>query len=67
MCAHHHHHHPSVCTPSPPLIVHHHQAERRLQEEVERVRAYLDESTEPKITKVAEQELIKEQVSDEGG
>lgn len=56
-----------MCTPSPPLIVHHHQAERRLQEEVERVRAYLDESTEPKITKVAEQELIKEQVSDEGG
>lgn len=42
------------------------QAERRLQEEVERVRSYLDESTEPKITKVAEQELIAEQVSPEG-
>jgi uncharacterized OsmC-like protein len=39
------------------------QAERRLQEEVERVRAYLDDSTEPKITKVAEQELIAKQVS----
>lgn len=38
------------------------QAERRLQEEVERVRAYLDESTEPKITKVAEHELIAKQV-----
>jgi hypothetical protein len=38
------------------------QAERRLQEEVERVRAYLDESTEPKITRVAEQELIAKQV-----
>lgn len=38
------------------------QAERRLQEEVERVRAYLDDSTEPKITKVAEQELIAKQV-----
>lgn len=38
------------------------KAERRLQEEVERVRSYLDESTEPKITKVAEQELIAEQM-----
>jgi hypothetical protein len=38
------------------------QAERRLQEEVERVRAYLDDSTEPKITKVAERELIAKQV-----
>lgn len=43
------------------------QAERRLQEEVERVRAYLDESTEPKITKVAEQELIAKQVRCGGG
>lgn len=38
------------------------KAERRLQEEVERVRAYLDESTEPKITKVAEHELIAKQM-----
>jgi hypothetical protein len=39
------------------------KAERRLEEEVERVRSYLDESTEPKIIKVAETELIQEQVS----
>jgi hypothetical protein len=37
------------------------QAERRLEEEAERVRAYLDESTEPKITQVAEAELIQQQ------
>jgi hypothetical protein len=38
------------------------QAERRLAEEVERVKNYLDESTEPKITRVAEHELITVQV-----
>jgi hypothetical protein len=31
------------------------------------VRAYLDESTEPKITRVAEQELIAKQVRPHGG
>lgn len=38
------------------------QAEKRLAEEVERVKNYLDESTEPKITRVAENELIAAQV-----
>lgn len=38
------------------------QAERRLAEEVERVKNYLDASTEPKITRVAEHELITVQV-----
>eukprot|EP00882_Tetradesmus_deserticola_P002834 GHRQ01003012.1.p1 GENE.GHRQ01003012.1~~GHRQ01003012.1.p1 ORF type:complete len:735 (+),score=416.28 GHRQ01003012.1:173-2206(+) len=38
------------------------KAERRLAEEVERVKNYLDESTEPKITHVAEHELITVQM-----
>ena len=38
------------------------QAERRLNEEVERVANYLDPSTEAKLTRVAEQELIHNQV-----
>ncbi len=38
------------------------QAERRLVEEVERVANYLDPSTEAKLTRVAEQELIQNQV-----
>ncbi|WIA11985.1 hypothetical protein OEZ85_012066 [Tetradesmus obliquus] len=38
------------------------KAERRLAEEVERVKNYLDESTEPKITRVAEHELITMQM-----
>ena len=38
------------------------QAERRLAEEVERVKHYLDASTEAKITRVVENELIREQV-----
>lgn len=38
------------------------QAEKRLAEEVDRVKNYLDESTEPKITRVAENELIAAQV-----
>eukprot|EP00879_Flechtneria_rotunda_P001881 GHRR01002052.1.p1 GENE.GHRR01002052.1~~GHRR01002052.1.p1 ORF type:complete len:737 (+),score=264.98 GHRR01002052.1:271-2481(+) len=38
------------------------KAEKRLAEEVERVKNYLDESTEPKITRVAEQELIAVQM-----
>ena len=38
------------------------QAERRLAEEVERVANYLDPSTEAKLTRVAEQELIQNQV-----
>ncbi len=37
------------------------QAERRLTEEVERVANYLDPSTEAKLTRVAEQELIHNQ------
>jgi hypothetical protein len=43
------------------------QAERRLAEEVERVKNYLDESTEPKITRVAEHELITVQVRTRSG
>ena len=39
------------------------RAERRLAEEGERVRAYLDASTEPKVTAVVERELVGEQVS----
>jgi cullin 3 len=38
------------------------QAERRLGEEVDRVKHYLDASTEAKITRVVENELIREQV-----
>eukprot|EP00878_Enallax_costatus_P014463 GHUV01015127.1.p1 GENE.GHUV01015127.1~~GHUV01015127.1.p1 ORF type:complete len:678 (+),score=256.68 GHUV01015127.1:760-2793(+) len=38
------------------------KAEKRLAEEVERVKNYLDESTEPKITRVAENELISAQM-----
>ncbi len=46
------------------------KAERRLAEEVDRVKLYLDASTEPKITRVVENELVREQVgllSLEGG
>ena len=38
------------------------KAERRLHEEKERVDNYLDPSSEPKITRVVENELIKKQV-----
>ena len=38
------------------------KAERRLAEEVERCVNYLDPSSEPKITAVVEQELIRKQV-----
>lgn len=38
------------------------RAERRLAEEAERVRLYLDASTEPKIARVVEDELIREQM-----
>ena len=38
------------------------RAEKRLQEEAERVVNYLDPSSEPKITLVVENELIKKQV-----
>ena len=38
------------------------KAERRLLEEIERVQNYLDPSSEPKITKVVETELIGKQV-----
>ena len=38
------------------------RAERRLHEEVERVDNYLDPSSEPKITRVVENELIQKQV-----
>lgn len=37
-------------------------AERRLEEEKERVINYLDPSTEPKMTRVLEKELISKQV-----
>jgi hypothetical protein len=43
------------------------KAERRLAEEGERVKLYLDPTTEPKITKVLEAELIAAQVSVLGG
>ena len=39
------------------------KAERRLAEEVERCVNYLDPSSEPKITAVVEQELIRKQAS----
>ena len=39
------------------------KAERRLHEEKERVDNYLDPSSEPKITRVVENELIKKQVT----
>jgi cullin 3 len=39
------------------------KAEKRLSEEMERVKNYLDVQTEPRITKVVEIELIREQVS----
>lgn len=39
------------------------KAERRLAEEAERVTHYLDPSTEAKITRVVETELIGKQVS----
>ena len=42
------------------------QAERRLAEEVERVKHYLDATTEPKITRVVENELLREQVRGRG-
>ena len=38
------------------------KAERRLHEEVERVDNYLDPSSEPKMTRTVENELIKKQV-----
>lgn len=38
------------------------KAEKRLAEESERVTQYLDASTEPKITKVVETELVQKQV-----
>lgn len=38
------------------------KAEKRLSEELERVKNYLDPSTEPKITKVVETELIMNQM-----
>ncbi len=38
-------------------------AEKRLDEEKERVINYLDPSTEPKITRVLENELISKQAS----
>ena len=38
------------------------KAERRLQEEVDRVANYLDPSSEAKITRVVEKELIQNQV-----
>jgi hypothetical protein len=38
------------------------RTERRLAEEVERCALYLDGSTEPKITRVVETELISKQV-----
>ena len=38
------------------------KAERRLSEEVSRVREYLDVSTEAKVTRVAETALIQQQV-----
>jgi hypothetical protein len=37
-------------------------ADKRLTEEMERCRSYLDASTEPKITRVVETELIFNQV-----
>lgn len=38
-------------------------ADRRLEEEKERVVNYLDPSTEPKITRVIENELLSKQVA----
>ena len=38
------------------------KAEKRLAEEVERVRNYMDPSSEAKITRVVETELIQKQV-----
>ena len=38
------------------------KVERRLGEEVDRVAQYLDPSTEPKITRTVEKELIQAQV-----
>ena len=38
------------------------KTERRLEEERERVNNYMDPSTEPKITRVLESELIAKQV-----
>jgi cullin 3 len=43
------------------------RAERRLAEEAERVRAYLDASTEPRVTRVVENELLREQARVWGG
>ncbi|GFH23831.1 CULLIN_2 domain-containing protein, partial [Haematococcus lacustris] len=40
------------------------KVERRLAEESERVKQYLDASTEPKITRVMEHELITQQVEE---
>lgn len=42
------------------------KAERRLHEEVERCAAYLDATTEPKITRVVETELLRNQVGGNG-
>lgn len=39
------------------------KAEKRLAEESERVRNYLDPGSEPKITRVVEAELIQKQAS----
>lgn len=39
------------------------KADDRLREEQERCAAYLDASTEPKITRVVENELLKNQAS----
>ena len=39
------------------------KSERRLEEERERVNNYMDPSTEPKITRVLESELIAKQVT----
>lgn len=38
------------------------KAERRLAEETERTSNYLDPSSEPKVTRVVENELVKKQV-----
>lgn len=38
------------------------RAERRLQQELERVGHYLDSRSEPKLTRVAETELLQKQV-----
>lgn len=37
------------------------KAEKRIMEEIDRVNNYLDPSSEPKITKVVEMELVEKQ------